>query len=84
MRKLEDLMGRFAKIGLEEKQIKTTIIEILKDRFGTELHPDEILIQKNKVTIKKTGPFKSEIMMNKKDILERLNKELDFNVTELY
>ncbi|MCH7529672.1 hypothetical protein IIB50_00950 [Patescibacteria group bacterium] len=57
--------------------IKEECSKVVNDELGVELSGDEINVQRGVVYIKANQIIKSEILLNKNKILERLNLELE-------
>lgn len=69
-------LSRFKNITPPNAFIKDKCSAILKAKLGVELSSDEIDVQKEVVYIKASQIIKSEILLNKNEILKRLNLEL--------
>ena len=70
-------LSRFKNITPPNAFIKDKCSAIIKEKLGVELSSDEVDVQKGIVYIKASQIIKAEILLNKNEILKRLNLELE-------
>lgn len=75
MEKIENLLRRFKKFGSHERKIKDCFIETVDKKFSTIIKKEDLEIKDKKIRVRASGPLKTEIILNKKFLLEELKKE---------
>lgn len=83
MKDLSSLLQKFKNLGFEEHQIKDKFIEILQKKYNKNLTRKELDIKDRILIIKVSGPFKTEILLNKNKLLEELNSSLEKNIFDI-
>lgn len=76
MKKISDLLQKFSQFGLEEKQLKQKVIEITKEKLSIELNKEDFEIMKKVLKLKISGVKKTEIVLNKRIILNELGDKV--------
>lgn len=77
MEQINFYLKRFEKLEIKGDKLKEKIIKIIKEKTSVEIEKENILILKTGlVKIKKTGPEKTIIFLNKKEIEKDLEKEI--------
>jgi hypothetical protein len=77
MQHLSFYLKKFENLGLKEKNIKLLVIETVKEFAGVELEESDLEFVRDKIRIKKTGPAKTEIFLNRNRIEEKINEKLN-------
>jgi hypothetical protein len=77
MQHLSFYLKKFENLGLKEKNIKLLVIETVKEFAGVELEESDLEFVRDQIRIKKTGPAKTEIFLNRSKIEEKINEKLN-------
>lgn len=72
-----EYLTKFKKLTPPNAFVKEKCIAVLKEELNIELSGDEIDIQGGVVYIKANQIIKSEILLNKNEILQKLNLQLE-------
>jgi len=84
MKKIEDLLQKFKSLGLTEHKIKDVVIDVVKEELNIELEKKAIEFKDRRIRLKIFGPSKTEIVLKKNAILEKINSEVeDLNIKVL-
>jgi len=76
MKQISFYLKKFEKIDLQDSLIKKIIIKEIKDITKVEVKNSELEIRGNQINIKKIGPEKSQIFINKKKIEEKIESKI--------
>ena len=82
MIEIKDLLLRFDKILLSEEIKKASIINILEQTIGVKIKPEDLKIKNNTVYLNIKPIYKSEILLKKDLIMEKLQECLDKRTPE--
>jgi hypothetical protein len=77
MQDISFYLKKFENLGLKEKNIKKSLIDIVKKESGVELEDDDIKLVSDQIKINKTGPEKTEIFIHKPAIEKAINEFLN-------
>lgn len=83
MKDISDLLSKFKNLGFVEHKVKDSLIEILKKDLNLNVSRKDIEIKERILRVKISGPQKTEILLNKKNILNKLNSNLDKEIRDL-
>jgi hypothetical protein len=82
MKKISELIEKFKTVGLKEHQIKDELIKILKEDFKVEVERKHLEIKEKILTLRISGPQKTEIILHRNKIIEKL-KERGFEIWDI-
>jgi hypothetical protein len=76
---------KFKKIIFQKNQIKEIVIKNISEIISYQIKDNWIDIKKNEVNLKTSPLLKNEILIHKKEILEKINQELpvDFKIINI-
>ena len=77
MEKLGKFLQKFKSLGLTEHRIKDSLIQIIKNKIDFSLSRKEIDVKNGKITVRVSGPIKTEIVLRRQEILTELKKEVE-------
>jgi hypothetical protein len=80
---LEKYLQKFSKFKFGDLLLKEAIIEAVKEIFNYELEKNSISTKDGVVYIKTSPIIKNEIFINKKAILEKIQKKLDQKIQNI-
>lgn len=69
-------LSKYLKIGFKDNKIKETFAESIKEVCDFEIDPKKIKIQKENLIIDCVGPEKSEIFINKENIIKKFGEKI--------
>jgi hypothetical protein len=76
MKKISELLEKFQALGVKEGKLKEKILKILKEDFDVEVTKKHLDIKNKILTLKFSGPQKTNIILGKRKILEQLEGEI--------
>ncbi len=76
MLQLAHLLDRFKNIKPPHDTVKRHIIADIKELFGVDIRREDIEVKHTTICINISGPLKTEIFMQKKQLLDRLQQSL--------
>ncbi len=74
MNQISLFLKKYENLGFKEFDLKRKIIEVVKDEIGLELKQDDIKINEKEVRINTSGAAKSELLLKKRIIEEKINE----------
>lgn len=79
MQQISLLLDKYARFGFKDQIVKETLIALVKEKYNTELHREDINLKDGNVNVRVSGPLKAEIFLNKESIRAELNARLEGN-----
>jgi hypothetical protein len=73
---LSGLVAKLEGLCLSEELVKKQIAQIVQELCGGEINPREIKYQNGNLIINCDRYLKSELFVNKKELIERIEKEV--------
>jgi hypothetical protein len=82
---INSFFEKFKKIIFQKNQIKEIVIKNISEIISYQIKDNWIDIKKNEVNLKTSPLLKNEILIHKKEILEKINQELpvDFKIINI-
>jgi cell division protein FtsX len=84
MLNISKYLGKFSKVVSDNKEQKNIISEIIKNFVGINIDTEKIEVKENKIKIQTSPAVKNIIFLNKKQILEELNKNVRQKITDIF
>jgi len=83
MKTINSFLKRFEKIKVPNDSVRKEFKKIILKRFSFELSFRKIKVQNNKIYFSAPAVLKNEIFLHKKEILEKINKDLNLKIKDL-
>jgi len=83
MKTIDTLLSRFKKIKAPDESIRKEFKKIILNKYGIEIPYSKIKIQNSTIFFSAPSVLKNEILFDKKEILNKLNKNLKENLKNI-
>lgn len=81
---ISNFLDKFKKLIFQKEVVKEVVLKIIVDEIKYELPTDRLTIKNNIILIEGSPMLKSEVLMHKKQILEKIKVELpNINFTNI-
>jgi hypothetical protein len=80
---LSALFERFKHLTPPDESVRKKMIEIIAKRFGKDLSMQDVKVRNNVVYIQTRSAVKSEVFLQKSDILLELNTALNKHIVDI-
>lgn len=77
MNQISLYLAKFKHLSLETDLLRETVMRVINDEVGAILDKEKISFRDGVLNIKVTGPLKTEIVLKKDVLVEKINKELE-------
>lgn len=76
MEQISIYLDKFKNYGFQDLQLKKIVEETIFEMFGVSLGTKKIKINNGEISVKISGPLKSEIFIRKGKLIEKLNSKI--------
>ena len=83
MKTINSLLDRFKKIQVPNETVRKEFKEIIFDKYSMEIPFSKIKVQNNVIYFSAPSVLKQEILLDKRNILKRINQKLNVQITDL-
>ena len=83
MKTINILLDRFKKIKAPDESIRKEFKKIILNKYGIEISYSKIKIQNSIIFFSAPSVLKNEILLDKREIIDKLNKTLKENIKNI-
>ena len=83
MKTIDNLLTRFKKIKAPNESVRKAFKKIVFEKYGMEIPYSKIKIQNGIIFFSAPSVLKNEILLDKKEILNKLNRQFQENLKNI-